>query len=546
MKKVSIVLILILALVLVFAACKSSPSQTTPAQTTTAAQTTTSAQSTTPAKTTTSAPTTSVAPTPKYGGVLKIVSRLTASVFGYPGDMVNSGSVDVSMPCLEALVGVDAQGKFIPTKLATAYQVAPDSKSITFTLRKGVKFHDGTDFDAQAVKWNLDTLKQEKIQGSELWASIDVIDNNTVRLNLTRWSNELITSMATANAKMFSPTAIQKNGVDWAHTHPVGTGPFKFVSFTPDVGITWERFDGYWGGKPYLDGIQTLFITDDMAKSAALQSGGADILFNVTTETAIALRSKGFTIGSGNVPNLVVLCPDSVNKDSPLSNLKVRQAIEYAIDKNSLKELGNGFWTAANQPSEPNSMGYIANFEGRAFDLTKAKQLLSEAGFSGGFKIQFIYSQSNISPADSMTALQQFLSKVGITADLQQVTAQQRTSFSKGGWQNGFISLGIFSGTNYLSGLSYNLTPGGALFVSTARPPEFGDLLKAALATTEDAATEAAARKVNTSLYDFAAIIPLWVAPQVLHVQPSYVHDAGLYKTGGLYDWTPEKCWLSK
>ena len=73
----------------------------------------------------------------------------------------------------------------------------------------------------------------------------------------------------------------------------MGTGPFKFVSFTPDVGVTWERFDDYWGGKPYLDGIKTFFIADDMAKAAALQSGDVDILFNVSTETALGLAVEG-------------------------------------------------------------------------------------------------------------------------------------------------------------------------------------------------------------------------------------------------------------
>jgi peptide/nickel transport system substrate-binding protein len=499
-----------------------------------------------PAATTTAKPITSAttALTPKSGGILKVDPRNPAQRFGYSGDFAQPNGLECSYPCAESICDVDQKGNFLPG-LATAYEVAPDGKSITFTLRKGVKFHDGSDFNAQAVKWNLELMKKGRFVGTESWASnpaVDVIDDYTARLNLKLYTNTLIYQFA-STSRMISPTGVEKNGEDWAHTHPVGTGPFKFESFTPDVGIKYARNDDYWGGKPYLDGIEYVFIKNDMAKAAALQSGAVDMLFNVTPETAISLRDKGYYVDFSN-PTLIGIVPDSANADSPLSNIKVRQAIEYAIDRNALKELGNGFWEAANQPCTPNAPGYIANFEGRKYDPEKARQLLAEAGYANGFNAKLIFNQSNLQPPDAMVAVQQFLGKVGITVDVQQTPSAQRTTLSKEGWKNGFIAFSVYGGLGFISGLQYNL--GGDLFISNTRPPDFIDLVTQAAAATDAAASEELTRKIVQSLHNNAAVIPLWIAPQSVYAEQTYVHDVGIYEGGGTADWTPAKAWLNK
>ena len=150
-----LVLVLVIIASLTLLSCSSSPTTTAKAVATSISQ---------PA---TATPTL----TPKSGGVLRVVASNTTQVFGYPGDMGSAGSPEVCSPCVESLCGVDARGFFTPNKLSTAYQVAPDGKSMTFTLRKGVKFHDGTDFNAQAAKWNLDISKKKRLAGTETWTS---------------------------------------------------------------------------------------------------------------------------------------------------------------------------------------------------------------------------------------------------------------------------------------------------------------------------------------------------------------------------------------
>ena len=119
---------------------------------------------------------------------------------------------------VEPLLHVDSKGNITPC-LAETYKVADDLKSITFNLRKGVKFHDGTDFNAQAAKWNLDNTIAKKSQ--PYWVSVDIIDDYTIRLNLNSWSNTILTGLEAAS-RMVSQAAFQKNGADWMRNNPVG------------------------------------------------------------------------------------------------------------------------------------------------------------------------------------------------------------------------------------------------------------------------------------------------------------------------------------
>jgi ABC-type transport system substrate-binding protein len=146
---------------------------------------------------------------------------------------------------MEPLLHATAAGELKPW-LAESYKVADDLTSITFNLRKGVKFQDGTDFNAQAAKWNLDNQIQAKRQ--PYWKSVEVIDDYTIRLNLTQWQNSILSFLADeTDSWMVSPAAFQKNGIDWMRKNPVGTGPFKFVSFASDTGLKTVRNPDYWG-----------------------------------------------------------------------------------------------------------------------------------------------------------------------------------------------------------------------------------------------------------------------------------------------------------
>jgi peptide/nickel transport system substrate-binding protein len=169
------------------------------------------------------------------------------------------------------------------------------------------------------------------------------------------------------------------------------------------------RFDDYWQeGRPYLQGIEYNFVVDEMTRIALWESGGADLM-SLAGNARIAkdLRDRGYKIESqlGGQEPCKVLISDSANADSPFSNIKVRQAVEYAIDKEAIaKAFGYGFWEAAPQVPSPIAPAHIPDLVPRAYDTAKAKQLLTEAGFPNGFKSKII--AANTQNKDILVALQ--------------------------------------------------------------------------------------------------------------------------------------------
>lgn len=291
---------------------------------------------------------------PQYGGVLKIIDTAEgAQPIGAPWEVSGIDS-KLQKPVTESLLREDIKGNHHPW-LATSWKVDTTKNTITVFLRKGVKFHDGTDFNARAVKWCLDqAIAAKQLKG---FLSVDVIDDYTIRVNTEKFQNNYVALLATSVCNIVSPTAFQKKGFEWASWNPVGTGPFKFVKFERGSKLTFTKWEGYWQkGKPYLDGIEFLFIRDPMTQQAAMRASGSEkvhVLSVTSGEQAAMMKAQGFEVLSMPV-GPVSLIPDSMNGDSPLSKKKVREAISYAINREAIvKARGFGFWKAANQIPSP-------------------------------------------------------------------------------------------------------------------------------------------------------------------------------------------------
>ncbi len=174
---------------------------------------------------------------------MKIIAPFGPTVLGDPTKIRPGLNLGQLYAALESLISADKNGQAAPW-LATGWEWSPSGKSVTLALRKGVKFHDGTDFNAEAVKWNLE--RQKAARRLRLVRSVEVVDEYTVRLNLFRFNNTFLTSLALPDGMMVSPTAIKKNGAEWAFTHMVATGPFKLSGFQRGVSMKFTRFDDYW------------------------------------------------------------------------------------------------------------------------------------------------------------------------------------------------------------------------------------------------------------------------------------------------------------
>jgi len=194
---------------------------------------------------------------------------------------------------------------------------------------------------------------------------------------------------------MASPATYKEKGEDWAYTNPVGTGPFKFKEYERAVKMVFTRFDDYWEeGKPYLDGVENVYLSDPMTTQMAFEAGDFDLCYLFLGKQAAEIRDAGFPynkLGSALCP-VHALVTSSAEPESPLSNLKVREAIYHAIDRQGISEaLGYGLMTPIHQIAPIGCIAHMPEVETvRAFDIDKAKQLLNDAGYPNGFKTRLI------------------------------------------------------------------------------------------------------------------------------------------------------------
>jgi len=525
MKKWFALVALVLVLAILISACSNAATSTT---TTTTSPTTTAPTTTTskPPTSTTPTSTTPATPTPVKGGDLIIVRNTgTNSVGGAPQDIPQyTGTFLLTSPALETLVLTDNQENIVPW-LASSVDQSADGKTITFHLRQGVKFHDGTDFNAAAVKYNLDAAVKANAAGTanlSSVASMEVVDNYTFRMNLKNYDARLLVSMAQLGyAVMCSPTALAKATTpeNAPKDHIVGTGPFKFDSWSKDQFVKFVRNDNYWqAGKPYVNSI-TIRNNPTVATSLmSFKAGEVNMVENIDPSDYVSLKAQGYAVAIPTTLAFVFsMLPDSAVADSPFAKLEVRQAAEYAIDKVGMANgIGQGTQFAATQLSSPSNGWYLKDYPARNFDVAKAKALLTTAGYPNGFTYPMIADVRM--RQDQTVALQSYLKDVGINLTLDVADVARITSLQQNGWKGlmvpGFPNWSSFSSwTNRF--VSTTIT-----YPSAATPPGWKDGWNAVIAEPDYNKRMTAMQTLLKQVYDQALIIP-------------YIYDAPRYVTDG-------------
>jgi peptide/nickel transport system substrate-binding protein len=559
MKKQVILALLIvsLAFILVFPSCsqQAAPTPSAPAASTQSASkppvasvsTSSAPASSAPTPSNTSAaskPASSPAQSgPKYGGTLKMIYNVSpGSPFGWPPEIVTE-STSVAQIVLEGMLRIDAKGIAQPV-LATSWDIDTKELTVTFHLRKGVKFHDDTDFNAQAVKFCFDAEIQAK--KVPFWSSVEVIDDYTVKVKLNQWRNYVLNTFGnTATAWIVSPTAYNKNGLDWIRYNPVGTGPFKFDSFKKDVNFKAVKNKNYWNtGKPYLDAIEYVYVADTTAQKIAMQAGQGDSLVLELGKASADMQALNLKVVCPP-QNIATLFPDSLNSNSPYANQKVREAIEYAIDKEGIaKGMGFNQWQAPYQLPPRGNPVYDPNFSlGRKLDMAKAKQLLADAGYAKGFSTKIYVAPSGLSRGVE-GAIQADLVSLGLQVELVYPDSVAYTSYLTGSWNNSFLLTPMPSWPNYNRALvMYFLQPDAGIMKSVATSNEFKAALQASLTSViPDVALE---RKATDLLTKEATVIPVYEGGKGYAFQ-DYVKDAGFCEQEFPNYWNVDNVWLNK
>ncbi len=320
----------------------------------------------------------------------------------------------------DCLVDLDTEMNIVPGIATEWYQV--DDTTWEFKLREGVKFHNGDELKASDVKFTFDrhidpeTAAPAAFMLSSL-ESVEIIDDYTVRFHTTEPCASLPYNLTHDDMAILSEKAVTEAG-DAYGENPVGTGPFKFVSWTKNQEMVLERFDDYYQGPAALSKIVIRIIPESATAIAELKTGGVDIVLNLSSQYA-----SQFSEGSGLVleqfPVFTAVYLSFDMRQEPFDNVLVRQAINYAIDKESIIKMAyGGYAEELVGPLPPQVHGASQDLEGYTYDVEKAKELLTEAGYPDGFSTTLYVDTDEVNNKVA-TVIQSQLKEINIDVQLQ-------------------------------------------------------------------------------------------------------------------------------
>jgi len=478
----------------------------------------------------------------KFGGTLRMIEALA------PGAPLgaewegNLGTYNTQQWVLERLLR-ETSGGVMVGELAETWEVnttptATANASITFHLRHGVTFHDGSPWNAEAAAWNIKMYKDgNKFGGTtNYWVSWDILDDYTLRVNMSSWTNTLL--RAWENYFFVSETAYNVHGIEWMRTNMVGTGPFMQSDYQKDVSFTAVRNPNYWRidaatGKhlPYLDSVQLLYVADETQRENLMKSGGAEILTSSTKQAARFSAADWNIVSRASGVNMLI--PDSKHADSPYSDINVRLAVEYAIDREQLASaFGYGFDKAAYQIGSTTSPFYDSALAPRSFNLATAQSYMTKADpkWAKGFETTIIVAPGV--DRDPVTAIQAMLAKIGITVNLQYPEpAAWQTITTTEAPLNSLLYDPLAEFSNYNTTLNVFFSLAGFYFPTVKRPDTYPDLFKASLAAP--AVDPALLKPIADAFYNLCMVIPTTYITTV-YVQTKNVMDSRITQYGSM------------
>lgn len=316
--------------------------------------------------------------------------------------------------------------------LANSWEISKSGTVYTFHLKKGVKFHDGTPFNADAVKFNFDRMLNKDhpyhhtgpFPLSFFFSAIEevqVLDEQTVQMTLNEPYAPLLSNLAYPTGLIVSPAAVKKYDEDFGR-HPSGTGAYRFENWESNRKVTVVRNPDYWDGPPELETVIFRPITDGNTRVTEMLSGGLDLMVEVPPDNVATFqdndRTKVYEQAGPHVWFLILNC-----KEGPFQNKKVRQAANLAINKKALvKNVLQGTASVAAGPT-PKAFGWAYNeqLQPYPYNPEKARQMIKEAGYAGQ-EITFYVTQGGsgmLDPVPMGTAIQADLAKVGLKARIE-------------------------------------------------------------------------------------------------------------------------------
>jgi peptide/nickel transport system substrate-binding protein len=503
-------------------------------------------ETTTPTTTapTTTAPTTTEPTTepagPVSGGTCRVINASGVNVMGYSLEQ-SPWDLFVLLCAVEKLVEYNDKQELVG-HLAESYTFDDVAKTISIKMREGVRFHDGSDCDAEAIAWNFEhQVMNQRIGYIDQWDNLEVIDKYNFVIHYKGDYNNQLAVAWLWSPPIYSKAAFENAGngdieksKDWARLNVSGTGPFKQGEFVRDVSLTMVRNEDYWGGTPYLDSIHYMFIPDPVTASLKMKAGEADLWFGPSIKDQLELEEAGLTRLEGQ-PSVWALYPNIVNPDSKWQNKDLREAIEYALDKEGIAEaLGFGYYKAAKMIVPEGKDGYDDDWAGRSYDPEKAKELLAKSGYEGETVQLLVITGPN---TDLATAVKRYLDDIGLNCEIDIADpGRYYGSIFGAGWDDLTIySFGVMGGSldsfhNNLGDQPLTRMGGWAL------PPDLLEMSKKSRTYASEADQIKAIEDIFMALSEDAYLIPIYEVKAANMIWP-YFHTTLGAETGFSQFW---------
>jgi peptide/nickel transport system substrate-binding protein len=331
----------------------------------------------------------------------------------------------------DTLIRLDNSGKIEPA-LALSWEASPDGLQYTFKLRENVKFQDGTAFNSEAVKFSFDRALDSKhpyYYGPYAFPnffqpnikSVDVVDPLTVKFTLSKIDPTFIPNLLWSNFGIVSPEAVKKYAKDFG-LHGAGTGPYQIVEWDKGAKLVTKAYKEHWGGAPKIDNLIFKPVPEDAARLTQLQSGEIQVAAAISPQLIPVVQSQPnlkIEMTTGGIHTWFAMLN---TEEGPLKNVKVRQALNYAINRDDLvKNLLKDTAVPSSSFSYPNTWAYNPASEIYKYDPEKAKQMLAEAGFPSGFTLRYIVPASGsgmVAPTQIANVMQSDLAKIGVKVEI--------------------------------------------------------------------------------------------------------------------------------
>jgi len=446
----------------------------------------------------------------------------------------------------EPLVKPDKNFQPMPW-LAEKWDWAPDHSSITWHLKQNVKYHDGSSFSSADVKFEGDIILAQNGAAAKTWDHWEIVDANTIKLVLKKYQNNFFAAFMGIGMCFPSVTAYNAHGganggEAWCKQNPIGTGPFTFGTFEKDVTMKLKAFKGYWQtGKPYIDELDFITVVENLTAQSVMEAGQGDVWALQQTKTLYDMEAEGFNIVY-DYGGTDFLLPDTKNAGSVTNDVKVRQALEYAINKQSMADvLGYGFLIPNNQWSPPFNPSFNKTLPSRNYDPAKAKALLKEAGYPNGCPVHII----TIGADPEILMVQNYLEMAGFKVELESVDNAKFWNYCMTGWK-GLLNVGYAIGSdNFASALRAYFGPTAVIDVSCNIPDSILAKADAALLEQDPVKAKAMNDEIIKDLYDYVWMVPFYSNAMGFIIRKD-IKDHGIEDFSDWSQWSPQNVWINR